>query len=566
MVSTKINNLKIAQETLNKDRTVECVVYFMQHVPVPLPENEVFYLRQLWLYTFGLHHYYQGGAQAYFYMLSECDAGHDANEVISSLNHFIQNKVGTQCTDLRLFSDASTGQNSNYAMVRYLTTLVNTSRFKTFQLCFPTQGHSFLPCDRDFAKLGWGTLEIPEKTRHPAEWSRTIPCTKIRAATLLEIEPGLPGREASSLTATPPRCHRWRKDVTVTSPEAGLESATLRLAGEIGTRVRCVPARRGEASRWSGPKLERRWSRTVSNGKLHGARPAGEAGLHALTPATPTPLLPRGSARCGSAGHPLTCPSKLTRCPPTSCWWTCHGVDFAWRLQYHRLSAVSDIIITSCHAVRACCAPLDDTPADNHGSQQQEQLLGNSSQGRENDFSLITATNLLRTSRIAIAVRNMAEVQAMKEHEHRTDSIFISILIQRWWRRTDGNNAWKKRRLWLRERAQGLRRGRGCEGKPKGARTEFQMRYTTRHAFRPTPPLSHRAAPRAGSNRNSAPGTIRSKKKKKKKLELPPTTEARLEHGRRSPALRRRGLPSGDNARGGITGDGNSVPAFCQAS
>lgn len=142
----------------------------MQHLPVPhLPVNDIFYLRQLWLYTLGVHHYYQGGNKAYFYMWSECDAGHGANEVISALNHVIENKVGAQCTKLKPFSDACTGQNRNYAMVRYLMTLVNTSRFETVQHCFPTRGHSFLPCDRDFAKLG-RLKKDKERVGVPADW------------------------------------------------------------------------------------------------------------------------------------------------------------------------------------------------------------------------------------------------------------------------------------------------------------------------------------------------------------------------------------------------------------
>lgn len=88
-----------------------------------------------------------------FFIWSECDAGHGENEVISCLNNVLLNKVGGECTRLELFSDACTGQNRNYAMVRYLMTLGNTSRFKVVRHYFSTRGHSFLPCDRDFAKL-----------------------------------------------------------------------------------------------------------------------------------------------------------------------------------------------------------------------------------------------------------------------------------------------------------------------------------------------------------------------------------------------------------------------------
>lgn len=100
MANAFYTNLKKAQKTVEDDPTVECLVFdFMQHLPLPhLPVNEIIYLRQLCLYTFGVHHYYKGGDQAYFFMWSECDAGHGANEVISCLNNVLLNKVGGECT------------------------------------------------------------------------------------------------------------------------------------------------------------------------------------------------------------------------------------------------------------------------------------------------------------------------------------------------------------------------------------------------------------------------------------------------------------------------------------
>lgn len=171
MANAFYTNLKKAQKTVEDDPTVECLVFdFMQHLPLPhFPVNEIFYLRQLWLHTFGVHHCYKGGDQAYFFMWSECDAGHGANEVISCLNNVLLNKVGEECTKLKFFSDACTGQNRIYAMVRYLMTLVNTSRFNVIRHYFPTRGHSFLPCDRDFAKLG-RLKKNKERVGVPGEW------------------------------------------------------------------------------------------------------------------------------------------------------------------------------------------------------------------------------------------------------------------------------------------------------------------------------------------------------------------------------------------------------------
>lgn len=49
-----------------------------------------------------------------------------------------------------LFSDGCAGQIKNNTMVRFLLALVQTGRFKRIHHYFPTRGHSFLPCDRDF--------------------------------------------------------------------------------------------------------------------------------------------------------------------------------------------------------------------------------------------------------------------------------------------------------------------------------------------------------------------------------------------------------------------------------
>lgn len=171
MANAFYSNLNKTQERVEKEPNVECLVFdFMQHVPVPhLPVNEVFYLRQMWVYTFGIHHYFKGGNKDYFFMWAECDAKHGANEVISCLKHFIETKVGEQCDTLVLFSDGCTGQNRNHTMVRYLMTLVNSSRFKSVQQFFPTRGHSFMPCDRDFAKLG-RLKKKKERAAVPGEW------------------------------------------------------------------------------------------------------------------------------------------------------------------------------------------------------------------------------------------------------------------------------------------------------------------------------------------------------------------------------------------------------------
>lgn len=161
--------LRVAKEIAKTDETVETLTFdFMQHVPVPkLPVNEIFYLRQMWVYTFGIHQH--STEKPYFFMWSEADAKHGVNEVISCLLHFIENHVPRTRTVLNLFSDACTGQNRNSTMIHFLTALVNSGRFKRITHDFPVRGHSFLPCDSDFSHLG-KIKNRQENVYTPTQW------------------------------------------------------------------------------------------------------------------------------------------------------------------------------------------------------------------------------------------------------------------------------------------------------------------------------------------------------------------------------------------------------------
>lgn len=146
-------SLEKCKELAKENENVETISFdFMQHVPVPkIGVNEIFYLRQLWLYTFGIHQH--SIEKPFFFCWSESDAGHGVNEVLSCLLQFIKNHVGPQVDTLYLFSDACTGQNRNSTMVYFLQVLSNSGQFKNIYHTFPTRGHSFLPCDADFSHL-----------------------------------------------------------------------------------------------------------------------------------------------------------------------------------------------------------------------------------------------------------------------------------------------------------------------------------------------------------------------------------------------------------------------------
>ena len=74
-------------------------------------------------------------------------------EVISCFSHFIQTKVPQSVKHLDLFSDGCRAQNHNHTMIRYMFTLVYLNRFRSIDFHTPIRGHSFLPCDREFAVI-----------------------------------------------------------------------------------------------------------------------------------------------------------------------------------------------------------------------------------------------------------------------------------------------------------------------------------------------------------------------------------------------------------------------------
>ena len=87
------------------------------------------------------------------YTWPEPTARRGCREVITCLDQFIQTKVLHTVKHLNLFSDGCRGQNLNHTMIRYLFTLVNQNRFQSITFHLPVRGHSFLPCDRQFAVI-----------------------------------------------------------------------------------------------------------------------------------------------------------------------------------------------------------------------------------------------------------------------------------------------------------------------------------------------------------------------------------------------------------------------------
>ena len=144
---------------------------FQQNLPLPhIPVGEVFYMRQLWLYVFGVHEC--GANRAVMYCWPEFVAGKGSNEVVSCLDNFFRS-VPQEVTTLYLYSDGCPGQNKNSTVMQYLFTLVRTGRFKFIQHHFPVRGHSFLPNDRDFGRTE-SKKKRQERVYTPEQWHDVI--------------------------------------------------------------------------------------------------------------------------------------------------------------------------------------------------------------------------------------------------------------------------------------------------------------------------------------------------------------------------------------------------------
>ena len=163
--------MRTSTEMSRENENIACFAFdFQQNLPLPhIPTNDIFYLRQLWVYVFGIHDC--ASNNAHMYVWPENTAGRGSSEVVSCLNHYFENLVGIDT--VVLFSDSCGGQNKNSTVIQYLYTLVKLGKFKCIRHVFPIRGHSFLPCDRDFAKTESKKRRI-ERLYTPDHWMQVI--------------------------------------------------------------------------------------------------------------------------------------------------------------------------------------------------------------------------------------------------------------------------------------------------------------------------------------------------------------------------------------------------------
>ena len=107
-----------------KDDPESLVITFdlEQNLPVPtLTHSSMFYLRQLWVYNFGIH--VCSDHSAMMCIWNECIAGRGSNEIVSCLLNYLGD-INPNVKKLTCYSDSCFGQNKNTQMICFWEWLI----------------------------------------------------------------------------------------------------------------------------------------------------------------------------------------------------------------------------------------------------------------------------------------------------------------------------------------------------------------------------------------------------------------------------------------------------------
>ena len=143
---------------------------FMQNLPTPnLSHNDVFYLRQLWTYNFGIHDLVAD--KGFMYLWDETVAKWGSSEVASCLKLFFRT-YRTSARSLVSYSDGCGGQNKNLTIVGLYNELHLSRVYDVLDHKFLTRGHTFLRNDSDFAQIEKRNASATVYV--PGDWSPVV--------------------------------------------------------------------------------------------------------------------------------------------------------------------------------------------------------------------------------------------------------------------------------------------------------------------------------------------------------------------------------------------------------
>ncbi|XP_072383777.1 uncharacterized protein [Diabrotica undecimpunctata] len=158
---------------------------FQKNVSLPnVSTNDVYYCRQLSMYSFNIHVLASG--RSFFYSYPEHVARKGSNEVISFLFDFIINHLDNDVRSLHIFCDSAGGQTKNITMFRFMHFVVHqVKRLDYIQITFPIRGHSYLLCDKNMGLINLKTrMELPDDWYELIRGSRKNPFP----FTVIEVE------------------------------------------------------------------------------------------------------------------------------------------------------------------------------------------------------------------------------------------------------------------------------------------------------------------------------------------------------------------------------------------
>ena len=137
---------------------------FWKNLPVPnITTNDVYYKRQLSVYTFNVHTLHNNDVELFCY--DETVARKGADEVCSMLYERFSS-VADDVKTAHLFCDGCAGQNKNWTVIRFLYFLVHAiCMFSEITVSFPVRGHSYMECDKDM-----GNVNQKSKALLPQHW------------------------------------------------------------------------------------------------------------------------------------------------------------------------------------------------------------------------------------------------------------------------------------------------------------------------------------------------------------------------------------------------------------
>lgn len=168
--------LKHDTEMAKVNNNVHVICVDLQQVLVcpTLTHSTVFYQRQLSSYNFTIHDV--GTGHITVNLWNESIARRGSAEIASCLLKFVTSNYNVleegEERKLIVWSDRCVGQNNNWRVLALYFYLINCKYFTEIHQKFLCSGHSFLPCDRDFAMIE--KRKKVSKVMVPSEWKYVI--------------------------------------------------------------------------------------------------------------------------------------------------------------------------------------------------------------------------------------------------------------------------------------------------------------------------------------------------------------------------------------------------------